>query len=305
MITLNRIRDLDLAEPSAAGRPSHLSAASGLVCLNSTLYVIADDELHIGVFSASDSRPGHLIRLFDGVLPKSRAARKRQKPDLESLVLLPAFRDFPAGALLALGSGSTPNRRRGVLLGLDTEAIVRGPRRSLDLSFLLAPLGEKFAEPNVEGAVVADKELRLFQRGNKRHADNAILRYRLSAVLEAFAAELPAMIGPFAIDRLDLGQVAGVPLCVTDATALADGTMVFSAVAEDTDNAFDDGVCVGAAIGIAYSNGRLRCLCRLDQPHKVEGIHARLDGDRLKLLLVTDADDAGVPATLFSATMAR
>jgi hypothetical protein len=41
-------------------------------------------------------------------------------------------------------------------------------------------------------------------------------------------------------------------------------------------------------------------LQRLDGNPKVEGIHAQVDGDLIKLLLVTDADDADRPACLLS-----
>ena len=90
-----------------AGRPLHLSAASGLVCLHSFIYVVSDDELHLGVFGRADQKPGHLIRLFDGALAESKSDRKKQKPDLEALTLLPAHENYHHGALLALGSGST------------------------------------------------------------------------------------------------------------------------------------------------------------------------------------------------------
>jgi maleylacetoacetate isomerase len=101
----HQIRNLDLSTPPSAGRPLHLSAASGLVCVNSFVYVVADDELHLGVFSNANSEPGYLIRLLDGALPDSRSARKKQKPDLEALSLLPAFGAHHHGALLAFGSG--------------------------------------------------------------------------------------------------------------------------------------------------------------------------------------------------------
>ena len=81
--------------------------------------------------------------------------------------------------------------------------------------------------------------------------------------------------------------------------------MVFTAVAEDTDDAYNDGPCAGAAIGIVDNDGHLRCLRRLDRPYKVEGVDARVDGDVIRLLLVTDADDADIPASLFSATIAK
>ncbi|MGF6178691.1 DUF6929 family protein [Ensifer sp. 4252] len=303
MIVLTKLRELNISAAAAGIRPLHLSAASGLVCLNSIMYVVADDELHLGVFSVADRKPGHLIRVFDGVLPGSKAARKRQKPDLEALAFLPAFRDFPHGALLAFGSGSRPNRRRGVLLGLDPHGVICGSPRSLDLSPILVPLNEEFSEVNIEGVVVVSDELRLFQRGNKGQAGNAIIRFQLSTVLDALQSERIGAIKPSAISRLDLGSIHGVPFSFTDAAALPNGDMVFSAVAEDTEDAFRDGPCIGALIGIADNNGDLRSLHRFDRPYKIEGIDARLDGNRLDLLLVTDADNPDIPAVLLSSTM--
>src|SRR4029453_9088666 len=100
MITLTKIRELNLSAAASAGRPLHLSAASGLVCLNSFIYVVADDELHLGVFRSTDNSPGNLVGLFPGELPDSEVDRKKQKPDLEALTLLPAFGSYPHGALL-------------------------------------------------------------------------------------------------------------------------------------------------------------------------------------------------------------
>lgn len=302
MIALSKLRELNITVASSSMRPQYLSAASGLVCVNSIMYVVADDELHLGVFATGDGGPGHLIRLSESVLPDSKPLRKRHKPDLEALALLPAFRDFPHGALLAAGSGSRPNRRGGVLLGLDSQGVIDGSPRDADLSSILFPLSEEFPEVNIEGAVVVGDELRLFQRGNKGHADNAIIRFQLSAVLDAVGTGRADAIKPAAINRIDLGELEGIPLCFTDAAALPGGDMVFSAVAEDTDNAVDDGACIGAAIGIIDNTGRLRWLRPLDRPHKIEGIHARLNGNRLELLLVTDADNPDIPAMLFSAT---
>ncbi len=305
MITLTKMRELDIKASSARMRPLHISAASGLVCVGTTMYVVADDELHLGVFSTTELEPGDLIRLFDGALPDVKAERKRGKPDLEALVLLPPFQNFPYGALLAVGSGSRSNRCRGALLGLDVNGAVCGSPRELDLSPLLAPLEDTFPELNIEGAVVFGDELRLFQRGNKRQAANAIIRYSLSRVLDALQSPRADSIEPSATHRLDLGLVRGVPFCFTDAAALPNGDMVFCAVAEDTEDAYRDGACIGAAIGIVENGGHLRSLQRLDQPYKVEGINARLHGDRLDLLLVTDADDPGIPAALFSTSIAK
>jgi hypothetical protein len=302
MITLTKVCELNLSAAPAAGRPLHLSAASGLVCVHSFNYVVADDERHLGVFRTTSSEPGHLIRLFDGELPAPKSDRKKQKPDFEALTKLPAYGDYPHGALLALGSGSRRNRRTGALLQLDAQGAVRGSPRVVDLSPILACLDDKFPALNIEGAVVSGDELRLFQRGNKRRSENAIIRFQLSALLDVLSSEQTGAIKPSAINTFDLGQIDGIPLCFTDAAALPDGTMVFTAVAEDTDDNYNDGPCAGAAVGIV--DDELRSVHKLDRPYKVEGVDARVAGDAVRLLLVTDADDAETPAGLFSATIA-
>jgi len=302
MITLTKVRQLDLSA-ATPGRPLYLSAASGLVCISSLNYVVADDELHLGVFRANSSEPGHLVRLFEGELPACNADRKKQKADFEALTLLPSFGNYPDGALLALGSGSRPNRRLGALLGLDAQGAVRGSPQVVDCSPILASLDREVGSVNIEGAVVSGSELRLFQRGNKRNSENAIIRFQLSTFLDALSSGQTAAIAPLAINTFDLGQVDGIPLCFTDAAALPDGRMVFTAVAEGVDDNSNDGACAGAAVGIV--GNELQCLYPLDRPHKVEGVNARVEGDVIRLLLVSDADDFEIPAALFSATIAK
>jgi len=170
---------------------------------------------------------------------------------------------------------------------------------------ILGPLHDAFEELNIEGAVVVGDELRLFQRGNKRYADNAIIRYSFSQVLNALHNGYADSIAPSAINRIKLGSIEGVPFCFTDAAALPNGDMVFCAVAEDTEDAYRDGPCIGAALGIVSNDGNLLSLQQFDRPFKVEGISARGNGDRLDLLLVTDADDPAIPALLLSTSIAK
>jgi hypothetical protein len=302
MLTLTKLRSLDVTDQ---GTPRHLSAASGLARVADTLYVAADDDLHLGVFPATGAVPGRLIRLFSGALPSEKDARKARKPDLESIAVLPPFGRYASGALLGLGSGSTPNRRRGVLVGLDAHGAPEGTPQVVNLAGLFAVLERQFPAVNVEGATVAGGELLLLQRGNNRDPRNAIARLPLASVLDDLVAE--AAIGattPTAIAFAELGRCGGVPLCFTDASALPDGGIAFSAIAEDTDDAYHDGPCVGAAVGIVERDGRIRALERLERPLKIEGLDARVTGDAMKLLLVTDADDAAVPACLYGGTMA-
>lgn len=303
MVALTKIRELSLAETGDARSPRHLSAASGLTCAGDFIYVVADDELHLGVFDATGSRPGRLLRLFDGELPADQAARKKHKPDLEAIVRLPAFAGYRHGALLALGSGSKRNRCRGALLALDQSGAIDGRPHVVDVACLFEELDRHVPALNIEGAVVVGTELRLLHRANKKHPQNAIIRYPLAPMLDAFAsgAALDAT-APAAIDTIALGEIDGVPLSFTDGASIGDA-MVFTAVAEDTDDTYNDGACLGAAIGVIARDGTLQSLERLDACPKVEGVTAHIDQNNVSLLLVTDADDPAIPASLFSTTI--
>ena len=275
---------------------SFLSAASGLLRVGERLYVVADDENHLGVFDADLATPGRLIRLFDGDLPASPKKRKGQKADLESLLLLPAATAWPDGALLALGSGSRPTRFVGALLPLDAKGEAQGPAQIIDLTPLYGSLNARFGELNIEGAFILGDALMLLQRGSMG-GPNAVIRFPLSTVM-AWLGGAAVSLQPAAVVECDLGRVDGVALTFTDGAALPDGSWLFSAVAERTDNAYDDGACVAAAIGIAESDGRLRSMRRLAPTRKIEGIEAQVRGGKIVIGTVTDADNPAIPAEL-------
>lgn len=301
MIALTLLRELDLATPTAPGRPLHLSAASGLVCAGSFAYVIADDELHLGVFRLDTGEPGQTLRLFSGALPDKPGLRKKKKPDIEAIATLPADRAHPHGRLLVIGSGSRPNRQRGALLSLNPHGGVAGAPHVVDISPVYRALRGEFVELNIEGATVAGDQMLLLQRGNKGDKRNAVVRFALPAFLDALGSAA-GQADILRIDQFDLGEIGDVPLSFTDGLALPDGRLMFTAAAEDTGNAFDDGGCAGSAIGLIDGNTLVR-LEPFDRPCKVEGVHARMKGDTTELLLVTDADDAATPAQLLSATL--
>src|SRR5215213_4215790 len=151
-LELRKLRELDVEEPSGRGRPAHLSAASGVVRRGDFVYVIGDDELHLGVFQLSSSAPGRLTRVLAGDLPDDHGERSSTKPDLEALTLLPPFEGHPYGALLGLGSGSAPDRDRGFVCRLGADGAIADEPAELDLSPLYRQLREHVGELNVEGA---------------------------------------------------------------------------------------------------------------------------------------------------------
>lgn len=298
MISITRLRDLDVISPN--GRRGFVSAASGLVRAGGYFHVVGDDALHLASFPAAGNQPGRLLRLLDGRLPDAPAARKKHKPDFETLLSLPPTPQNPHGALLALGSGSRPNRRRGAVITLEADGKA-GASHVVDLTPLLAPLDGRFSETNIEGAAVLGDELLLFQRGNAGAANNALVAYPLAAVLRLLADPAAGLSAPD-IRMVDLGTVDGVPLSFTDAATLDDGRIVFSAVAEDTSNAYDDGALVGAVVGVMDRAGTMLTKQPLSPTVKVEGIDARL-GDSIRLNLVTDADNPDIAASLYQAVV--
>lgn len=295
----NHLRNLNVDPGTHPRGQSHLSAASGLVLANEWLYLVADDEHHLGVLRTGGAPlpPVALHRLLPRDLPPDQATRKKHKPDLEALALLPATTAQPLRRLLALGSGSRPNRERGILLVLDSTGQLSGDSTALDLGALYAPLHDEFADLNIEGAFVTGERFILLQRGNKGDARNASINYMLADLLAWL--DDPQRPSPRAqhIQAHELGDVDGVPLGFTDGTALPDGGWLFSAVAEDTSDSYNDGACAACVIGWIDVHGRLRRQLPLEGQPKVEGLALASDG---RLWMVTDADDPATPSLLLS-----
>jgi hypothetical protein len=99
-----------------------------------------------------------------------------------------------------------------------------------------------------------------------------------------------------------LGRIDDIPLSFTDAAALPNGDIVFSAIAEDTDDTYHDGRCAGSAVGMIGMGGSALWIRTLALPYKIEGLDVQRDGEDLKILMVTDADDIGLPAKLLAGT---
>ena len=304
MIATRLVRELAVVSASAPQRSRKLSAASGLVRAGGFLYVAADDENHIGVFPAEGGADGRLVRIFEGELPHAHKARKKTKPDQEALTRLPAFPGFPSGALMAWGSGSRPTRRSGALLALDAEGALSGPSQEVDLSGLYTALEDRFPELNIEGAVVCGDQLMLLQRGSRKAPENACIRFPLAGLLESLGNG-GRVLAPRSMNVaiVDLGSIAGIALAFTDATDLPDGRIVFTAVAENTEDSYQDGPCAGSAVGLIAAEGGIDWIQPLDGAPKVEGIHAAIRGESIEVLMVTDADDAAIPARLLAAEL--
>ncbi len=304
-LRLRELRKLDLDAPSTPGGHAHVAAASGVVRRAEYVYVVGDDELHLAVFDATSGDPGRLHRALSGELPSDPEERKRHKPDLEAITTLPPFEDHPHGALLALGSGSTPERDRGFAWALGPDGGLDGDPVELDLRPLYELLRGDLEELNVEGAAVMGDELWLLQRGNTEQGANLVVALSCSEVIESLwrdrtlaAEELRRVLA------FDLGELEGCPLTFSDASALAGELLVFTASAEATEGSYEDGAILGSVVGTIDGAGEIRRLRTIDRKYKVEGVHAFLDNGVISMTFVCDQDDPEVPSPLLSATMA-
>ena len=306
------------ADP-ALDRPAHVRAGSGLARLRThagaRVAVVQDDALFLAVVDPATGLAGAVAlpagpggaRQFD-----TTRGTKHLKLDLEACVALPALgaRDG-GGTLVALGSGSTPRRERALVAALapDEPNGVRDAR-IVDAAPLYAALREAadFAgsELNVEGAALVGDVVRLFGRGNgaargDARAVNATCDLDARALL-AFLLDGGPPPRPERVAQYALGAIGGVALGFTDAVALGDGRVAFTAAAEDSPDAVEDGAVGGSAIGVIDAGGAVRWTPIADADggplaDKAEGIALAAD-DGARLWVVTDADDPERPAEL-------
>lgn len=297
MIEPHRLRQLTLdARQHSRGQP-HLSSASGLARIGRMLYIAADDEHHLAQLDADDpiSSPLRMLRFAEGTLPDDHAQRKKAKPDLEILIRVPATRAAGTGLLVALGSASRPQRERAYVFAVDAQGQLAGHARKVSLEQLCKPVREQFGELNFEAGFFDSEHLHLFQRAHAGQPLNGHIRYPGEPAMRWLAGTTQEPPQPLGITTLELGSIDGVPLGITDAAAWPAGGWVFSAVAEDTSNPYDDGACVGSVLGWVDAQHRVVRCERLKGAPKVEGLVV-VDDDRL--WLVTDADDPARPSEL-------
>ena len=287
-------------------RPAHVRAASSLAAVGDYLTVIQDDAnfiawfdptlVHVEVVPLPAGHEGK--RLFD-----DGRGNKRWKLDLEACLFEPAGQ-----RLFAFGSGSSPWRERIVSV---TNLFSQSPTVTVHeaaafYAALRAATDFAGSELNIEGAILLDQtRLRLFQRGNGApHGSlrpvNATADLSWDSLLAYLQA--PQTPAPFALENItpyNLGMIDGVPLTFTDAALVSSGVL-FSAAAEASPDAIQDGPVAGSGLGIIGRDGAARWTLLLeeeDRPFigKVEGVAVTAAGN---CYVVIDKDDPQIPSEL-------
>ena len=268
-----------------------VKSASGLEILDKTLYVIGDNSPWLykinNAYQIEEKQPiASVESLDDGVIPKAI------KPDFEAM----AIAEKQEGKeFFIFGSGSkSPQRDKMITVGLGN-----GEVKSYSLEAFYKKLKEAAdlddESLNIEGAIVKDKALFLFNRG-----ENLILKYQLKE-LEGYLEGKRDSPAP-EVYLIKLPEIKGVKAGFSGAAIVpGENKALFTASVEDTEDWIKDGEVLGSFVGMIPLSGlkdNLQPDCvRLTengQPLniKVESLavfYPALHND-LRLLLVTDSD---------------
>ena len=294
---------------AALDRPAHLRAGSSLSWVGNRLALVQDDANFVALVDPETGLADSItlpagtdgLRQFD-----DSRGNKQFKLDLEACCVV-------AGAggprLIAFGSGSTTRRRRVVMIDAFHESVPRVSLIEADSWYLALESTTDFAgsDMNIEGAVALPHALRLFSRGNGaprggRVPVNATCDLSLPDLVAYFAApgKAPAP-APTAISQYELGRVDGLPLGFTDAALWGDAVL-YTAVAEDSPSASEDGPVRGSVLGLLPAAGDLRYAPLSGAGDealrdKIEGVVAAPDSSN-RVFVVIDSDDSTRPSEL-------
>jgi hypothetical protein len=156
-----------------------------------------------------------------------------------------------------------------------------------------------------------DGMIRLFGRGNGEAGDGLIpldatcdLNWRVlrAHIDDPKRAPVPKITR---VTQYDLGELSGVRLGFTDAIPVGRTTVMYSAAAEASKNARDDGEVCGSALGVIPNDRRQPARWAAIHDERGEPVTCKVEGlvldprDPLRALVVVDVDDYARPSELF------
>ncbi|MCB0565648.1 MAG: hypothetical protein KDD01_14855 [Phaeodactylibacter sp.] len=278
-------------------------SASGLEILDKTLYAIGDNSPFLyrinNSYQIEEKQPIASVEgLVNGVTPKE------YKLDFEAIACV---EKKEGKEFLIFGSGSkSPQRDNMVRVNLATGAVQ---------TYSLVAFYNKLKESaqleegalNIEGAVVKNEELFLFNRG-----ENLILKYKLEELEGYLAGNRDSPPAPETY-LINLPDIKGIKAGFSGAAIVPNEDQVlFTASVENTEDWINDGEVLGSFVGMIdlkglKNNFKPDCVRLIDKGKplnvKVESLavfYPTLHND-LRLLLVTDSD--GGDSELFEANL--
>lgn len=252
-----------------------IGAASGLVYLNNSLYIISDNSLCLYNYNIG-KKELNKIPLFEN---QPEIAAKKDKPDFETLTLF-------ENKLYLFGSGSTKKRNTRVTFNLETHEV-----KEKDVSKIYKRFTKSSAiteeDLNIEGAIITEETIYYFQRGNGANAQNGIFCYDRKNKNVAFKP-------------IPLPKINEIPSTFTDAI-LVDDTIYFLAAAENTTSTYNDGDIEGSVIGtINLKTLNLKSVIQISNSNKFEGLTLyKKSAHETEFLLCEDNDTEEMQSTIY------
>lgn len=287
-----------------------IPSASAVEVINGNIYIVGDDSSFLYVLKYD------LTILTEVPLYKAKAEDlvgnrilKKKKADLECITKL-TINGYPH--LLILGSGSkSPRRDVAFLVKLPTPYNRKHLVWEISLvkwySFLRmneAVTGDS-GVLNFEAAATTEDHLYIFNREN-----NAALRFDLPEFIEFIQGHTDSVPFPTLIPT-ELPDIGGVRSGFSGADYF-DKKLFFTAAAENTSNALDDGEIIGSAVGVLSFNGEEKTRGKLtdgftgeiahftlipnieDRPLKIESISVyEKENDTTYIAIAVSDDDLG------------
>jgi hypothetical protein len=208
---------------------SDFPSGSGIEFFNEKLYVVGDDAKDILVLDKK-WRKETSIPLFDSA---ELRIPKKIKADLEASTIIEVNK-IPR--LLLLGSGSTLNRNRAIMVNLDDHL-----KEEMDITGFYNQIKDDLEHVNIESSAVILGKLLMGNRGNKTSPDNTIIVTDIDFWKHPEKAEWNKV-------NLDLPKSAGKLLGLSGMTySHINDWLICTMSTEDTANSYDDG-----AIGDSY-----------------------------------------------------
>ncbi|MBO9698794.1 MAG: hypothetical protein J7604_01225 [Sporocytophaga sp.] len=224
----------------------NIPSASGVEVVDGMIYIIGDDSKYLFKLKYNLELL-EKIELFKSdseyKIPKS------EKPDLECMTVV-TINNYKH--LLIFGSGSTDKRNKVFLVKLPTKYNKNHFVQQFDLTEFYKLLQSNYEitggeSLNLEAAASDDHHLYLFNRANRK-GRNSIMVIKLEEFIPYLCEGSQLVPFPF-VKTYHLPQIGGVPAGFSGASVFGK-RLYFTASAEDTDNAYLDGIVAGSHVGI-------------------------------------------------------
>lgn len=260
---------------------SGIGAASGLIYENGILFLVSDDSDVLYSYTIEKNCLKKISLLESGELLENRP--KPEKSDYECITQ-------DENNFYIFGSGSTPIRNR---LAVVSKKDLSVTLQSLDSFYGSLKITGSVDDENfnIEGAIVFNSSLFLFNRGNGPQRKNGIFE------ISHWQKEEKRRVY---FHPVQLPAIQNSAFGFTDAIMVED-KIYFLAAAEAVASTYEDGEILGSIIGrMDFKTLTVEFTEFITEKHKLEGITLyRKEKIHLHFLVCEDPDDGGMESGVF------